>query len=508
MLKLILILIILCGMGWFILTFKITEVPPGINGDESIVGYNASLIAKTGFDSTGRFLPIFTRLPDSFDWKQPITVYSTVIVFKLFGTTYFNLRVTSVLFVLLSGIIIFFLTEELFNLKWAVLSIIIFGTIPIVTIQSHLAIENIAPVPFISFWLWMLAKYTKTPKKRYLIFSSLALGASIYSYLGLRLIMPVLTFLSICYIYFLSNLQNNRSKKLNLYPVAIFTVALIPFIALLFFIRSQYPAAVLASNKPQSLISYQQFFLPFLSSFDLSFLFLKGDLTPYHSTGKQGMFLLASLPIFILGLFKIVKERKAFQIFVLAAFFLTPILYGLPGSIHRASRLLSLLPMFTVITILGFKSLFEIGKKKVSIILSVLMIIMILLNYKDFISDYWFNYPSRVNQNFEKPIQIVFEKMYKLSKQELLSVYIQDDIPTRNIPAYLFFENAYFPNGLTRWKKDQPLPSKSIVTVSSHVYNELLKSEEIAVLDHGPLDLILLINRTDQEILLKKRTAL
>jgi len=508
MFKIILPLLIFCLIGWFLFTFKITDVPPGINGDESIVGYNAALIAKTGVDSNGKFLPIFTRLPESYDWKQPVTVYSTVLTFKLFGISYFNLRAASVLLVLLSGVIIFFLVKELYGGKWAILSTIIFGTIPIVTIQSHLALENIAPVPFISFWLWMMARYTKSNKTKYLIFSAIPLGISIYSYLGLRLIMPVLTFLSIGYIYYLSNLQ--KGKRFNLFPIILFVVSIIPFIVFLFIIRSEYPAAVFASNRPQNAMSYQQFFLPFLSSFDLSFLFIKGDLTPYHSTGKQGMFLLATLPLFLLGLFKMAKERTPFQIFVLLAFFLTPLLYGLPGSVHRASRLLTLLPMFTVITVLGFRSLFEIKRKIISIVLGLLILTLIFINYKDFVLDYWFDYPNRVNQDFEKPIHQVFEKAYKFSKQDNLNLYIQEDIPGRNPPAYLFFENAYSPSGFMRWKAEQVLPSKSIVIVSSSVYDKLSKDEmfypeEIEVLDHGSLDLILLINRSDREVQLQKR---
>ena len=61
-----------------------------------------------------------------------------------------------------------------------------------------------------------------------------------------------------------------------------------------------------------------------------------------------------------------------------------------------------------------------------------------------------------------------------------------------------------------RWKAEQVLPSKSIVIVSSSVYDKLSKDEmfypeEIEVLDHGSLDLILLINRSDREVQLQKR---
>lgn len=487
MTKTLIILFAFCLVGWFLFTYKLTDVPPGINGDEAAIGYSASLITKTGYDARGKFLPIFTTLSWP-DWKQPITIYSTVAAFKLFGTTFFNLRAVSVFFVLVSGTIIFFLVKESFDKKLASLALVIFATIPVVMIQSHLAIENIAPLPFISLWLWMLIKYSKLKKTKYLFIAALALGVSTYSYLGLRLIAPILAILSIGFIYYL-----NRSRKINLRPLLVFIFALIPFFAFMLAIKNQYPAAILASNRPQTITSYQQFLLPYLSSFDLSFLFLKGDSTPYHSTGTQGMFLLATLPLFILGLFKVARERRPLFIFVLLVFFLTPILYGLPGSIHRSSRLLALIPPFIVITVLGFQSLLEI--KPFRLLLPLPIIILILLNYTDFVTDYWFDYSNRVNQNFEKPIHNVFNEAVELSKKENLEVFIQDDAPLRNIIVYSFFENAYFPQGLKRWTEGKGFPSKSIIMVSAQVYHRVIKPDNIETKDFGSMDLNLLINR-------------
>ncbi len=488
MVRTVIILLIFCTIGWFLFTYKLTDVPPGINGDEAAIGYLSSLIAKTSHDASGRFLPLFSNVSWP-DWKQPITVYSTVAMFKLFGISYFNLKAVSVFFVLISGIIIFLLAREVFNEKFAILALLIFATIPIVMIQSHLAIENIAPLPFVAFWLWMMAKYSKIKKTKYLFFAAVSLGISIYSYLGLRLIAPVFSIISICYIYYLN------SKKISLFPILVFIITLIPFVLVMLIIRNEYPAAILASNRPQEITSYHQFLLPYISNFDLSFLFLKGDSTPYHSTGKQGMFLLATLPLFVLGLIKAASERKPLFIFILAVFFLAPILYSLPGSVYRASRLLALIPPFIIITILGIKSFLEMKKKIPRLLIVVLFTTLVLLNYADFVSDYWGDYSNRVNQNFEKPIHRVFDYAAKLSSKENLKVLIQDDAPLRNPTVYLFFENAYFSNDLKRWTEGQDLPSKSIIMVSSQVYNRLKKPDYIETIDNGSMDLDLLINR-------------
>ena len=103
---------------WFLFTFKLIDVPPGINGDEAVIGYIAALISQTGKDARGNFLPLFSSSQDSFDWKQPVTVYATVTAFKLFGPSYFTLRAVSVFFAFLSASLIFLLINQIKGFKF------------------------------------------------------------------------------------------------------------------------------------------------------------------------------------------------------------------------------------------------------------------------------------------------------------------------------------------------------------------------------------------------------
>ena len=68
---------------WFLLTYRLTDVPPGINGDEASLGLNALLLSQDLRDETKRFLPIFISVHDGKDWKPPVSMYTTVIFFKL-----------------------------------------------------------------------------------------------------------------------------------------------------------------------------------------------------------------------------------------------------------------------------------------------------------------------------------------------------------------------------------------------------------------------------------------
>ncbi len=478
-------------VGWFLYTFRILEVPPGINGDEAVIGYNAALVAKNGFDSNGKFLPLFTGIAVSKDWKQPVTFYSTALAFRIFGPSYFILRSVSVFFVLLSSILIFLLVYELVGLKAALWSLLIFSTTPIVMIQSHLALENIAPVPFITFFLWMMVKYSNKRKVRFLVLAATTLALSVFSYLGLRIMAPSLIVLTILFIYYL----NKVYARLAVRKILIFLTVFIPFFLVLVVAKVNYPGSLLGLYRSFEITSYQQFILTYISSFDWSFLFINGDVTPYHSTGKHGMFLLASLPLFLLGIASIIQKKRPILFFIIAVFFFMPIFFGLASDIHRASRLLSLVPPYIVISSLGMLVLTGMKNGLWRVMLIFLVTTMIIFNFADFIKDYWYEYPKRVKSEFSKPYHLVYERAAFLSRQSNLTPFIQDDFRMQNKAAQNFFEQVYFPNGLRIWSRDQELPDKSIIIVSDYF---LSKKKDILQEKKGDGEFGILINNEDK----------
>lgn len=481
---------------WFLLTFRITDVPPGINGDEATLGKNAILLSQNLHDENKRFLPLFVSAHDGKDWKPPVSMYTTVIFFKLFGPSYYILRSVSVFLILVSATLLFITLKDLLNVKLAFAGFLIFMTIPAVTIQSHLALENIALLPFVILWIFMLIRYQKTAENRYLILSGISLGAGLYSYGSLRLMAPV--FASLTFFYILKKGRILLSHKIR--KLAFFTIGLMPFVLFFIIVKKEYPGALGNYNKPTMPASYQEFFLPYLSAYDLSFLFIKGDATPYHSTGTQGVFLMSTLPLFLLGIYQSLKKNDPILNLILAAFLTAPLLLGFVPSVYRGSRLLAILPLYTVIATIGVEFLLTKNLIFLKKMFLSLIVVIIFLNFCDFINDYWFKYPERVNQHFEKPIHNVYEKVYQLSKKENLKVYIQDDIPARNPYAYDFLEQSYFPEGLERWKGTWTIPKKSLVIITVHTFNKSLVPKELEVINNGSLDLILLINRSDKDL--------
>ncbi|KKQ67250.1 MAG: hypothetical protein US86_C0001G0177 [Candidatus Daviesbacteria bacterium GW2011_GWA2_38_24] len=462
--KNILILVFILLFAWFSLTFNITEVPPGINGDEASIGYNAILLSQTLHDENGKLLPLFINTLDKRDWKQPITIYTTALMFKVLGTSFAALRSVSVLFVVLSLIFLYFISREYFNIKFFVFSSLAFITTPIIIIQSHLGLENIAPIPFLFFWLWMIIKFEKTKKFRYPLFSGVALGIGIFSYYGMRVVIPILTVLTLVYLKLLFGRNNKQTFKSSIY----FLLGVFPFFLILFVSKFFYPGAVVGSFRP-SLTSSYEFLFRYLSIYDLSFLFFKGDVTPYHSTGKYGVLLLATLPLFFAGVFSILRTKRPFLVLVLLGFVFSPLLYGFIPELYRGSRLLVLIPFYIIIFAVGFLNLLTIRNKITRNSLAIIGLFLIGINHYSFVTDYWFKYPERVSQDFSTPIHKAFE-IVRSKLEPTTNIYIEDGIYKKENTAIKFFKEIYLPNNdLIIWERGIEIKRSALLIVNPDI---------------------------------------
>ena len=292
----------------------------------------------------------------------------------------------------------------------------------------------------------------------------------------MRLVLPILFLLTLVYISFL-NFKNLR-KIIN--ANLIFIAGVFPFMAILYFSKYTYPGAIFGSARPLISDSYQDFFLPFLSSFDLTFLYLMGDSVPFHTTGRHGMFLLATLPLFLIGCFQVFKSKKPILYLILVVFFLSPLLYSLVDSVHRASRLMMLIPSYIVISSLGFRAVLSIRNHSRKI--AFLALIVIMLNFSEFLYDWWFKYPSRAREYFPSGAYQAYKNLAEKSKELNLESVIQRGVVGKEGEGARFFELVYFPSGLKKWEHEGAIPEYGVVlSYSSDLY--LLQKEGFKKID-------------------------
>lgn len=436
----------------FFFSFKLTDVPKGITVDEGAFGYNAVLLSKTLHDENGRFLPIFVLSIKGTDWRQPITQYFDAVFFKLFGASVFNLRFTSVIIAVFSVFLLFCLARYLFGTWGAITAALIMITTPIFMIQSHLGLDNIYPIPFVIGWLLSLFLFEKTKKNYWLILSAICLGVGFYSYKAMRVFVPTWSVLTFLYIA-------KEGVKKSVKSLYIFSLTLLPFFATIPILERFYSGAIL-DHTHYVFEGFYKLFYPYLSSFDFTFLFIKGDEFLIHSTGWHGMFLIASLPFFIVGLSY--WKKSNFWKLIILAFFLGPLLFGIVGSIHRASRMLAEIPLYSLISAAGFLWFLE---KRNKIIIGTLVLIF-ALNYFDFLHYYWGQYGPDIQNLFYD--YSYWQGGYKMLKEESvkenLTPYIDVKYSIKGNTTADFMRSIYFVKPLNVWSGDiKDLPAGSVL---------------------------------------------
>lgn len=444
---------LLLVVATFFYSFRLTKTPSGMTIDESSIGYNSALISKTLKDETGNKFPVFALTINGSDWKQPVSLYSTAIFFKIFGISLFNLKFVNVIVAVASLFVIILLNYFLMGKMAGIVSGIIFMLTPTVLMHSHLAQENIMPIFFVATYLLFILLFQKKVKPLYLILAGISLGIGIYSYRGMRALTPPLIIITVLYL-FLTAKESIKSPLL-------FIIGLSPFILVMPHLNTNY-AGALFNSQSFSLRTYYDFLYPYISSFDLSALFIKGDITPWHSTGFHGVFLLSTLPLFVVGLILAAKNKlfHHYYLFLLISFFLCPLLFGQVGSVYRFSRLLIFVPFYVTFCTL---SLLSLQKLKPGKILTFILGIFVILNFVDFVRYYWYEYPIIKRVSFSENNEINYIELSKKSKEKNLIPYIYVDEYIAQGDDARFYEIAYFDTKLGQWKPESKIPVGSIL---------------------------------------------
>jgi len=86
--------IIFCAL--FFHAYSLTTVPNGLYLDETSIGINAGNIALSGVDEYEKNFPIYFEAFG--EWKNPLYIYVSAGVMKIFSISDFTLRFTSVFF--------------------------------------------------------------------------------------------------------------------------------------------------------------------------------------------------------------------------------------------------------------------------------------------------------------------------------------------------------------------------------------------------------------------------
>jgi len=404
----LIILTVIIFFGFFIRTYRLSELPSGFFADEASIGYNAYTILTKGTDEYGTPYPIFFRAFG--EYKSPIQIYTTVPFIALFGLNEFAVRLPSAIFGTLTILAIYLLTKELFthHKKHGFIGILAAFFLAISPWHIHLSRVAFELMPFVFFTTLGIYLFLKAQHKSiFFYFSIVSFTLALYSYFPARIFIPLFC-LGIIIVYCKFFLQN---KKIIFLSFFLLLILLIPFLQYTFspvgFARWNQ---VNIFSQPQNNQSIPAHIINnYISHFSFDFLFLKGDIgmpgqfITRHSVRGIGELYLFQLPLILLCIFFLWKKRESRILFLLSVWLvLYPIgsMFTTDQSAQATRSIIGIIPLqiFSAVGlwwIMNLLKCFETLKRIhfFNLFSRGIIIIIIFISFFNFVNLYFVEYP-------------------------------------------------------------------------------------------------------------------
>ena len=459
--------------------------PPSLNWDEVSHGVNAFSILETGKDEWGLSFPTIFRAYG--DYKLPVYIYITALSEKVFGLSPFAVRLPSILAGIGTVIMTYYLTYELFKKKKiSRISAFLVAVEPWSLFLSRAAFEANLALFFIVSGIYLFLKSIERPKA--LIFASIFLGLSVWTYNSARVFVPLIL-LSLILIYRKELFSIFKQKSI----VAVFSLVLTLLLFVPMFIQLLLPTgqarynkvsiinegAISSINESRGLsklspilnrfvnnkVTYftKHFAVGWASHFSPSFLFFKGGTDYQFSVPGRGIIYIIEIIPIIVGLLWIVVKRPKAGVFIITWLILAPIPSSITNEAPHVLRAIVMLPIPMILSALGicFMADWLHEKARISRKITITIFILIVLgltenylinyftNYRTSYSWSWqYGYKETINyirDNYSKYDRIIMTKKYG-EPHEFMLFYMPWDIAKyQNDPSAIkFYQSEWY----------------------------------------------------------------
>lgn len=387
-----LVLFLILFLGVTLRLFNIAHNPPGFFSDEASIGYNAYSLLHTGKDEYGMPFPIFFR---SFgDYRPPIAVYTAIPFISLFGLNEVSVRLPSVLYGVLTILVMYYIGKELTtdnSSSLRLLTACITATMPWLVHYNRTGFEFSAYAMFFAATILLLLQSLR--KKAMIIPAFLIAGCTLYTYQPARLIIPLLLFgflviyKEVCW----------SNKKRYIAGLSGFFILSVPLVI------SFFTGQAVARFNAVSVFSLE---LPFLQTllrilqnylFQLSpHFFLVGENTfiTRHFIGGLTPLLATTLAFVVVGVIYVLctLKKKSAQL-LLYWLLLYPIAGAVTAEPPFTSRAIIGAPLFALLISLGITQFYLYTKKYTHHVALFCILLAITINTFLFAKFYFTKYP-------------------------------------------------------------------------------------------------------------------
>jgi 4-amino-4-deoxy-L-arabinose transferase-like glycosyltransferase len=345
--------------------------PATLYGDEQAFAWNAYNILKTGADEYGTPYPLQFRSFE--DYKAPIPVYILVPFIDFFGLTVFAIRLPIALAAIATIYATYLLTGVFFRKKIALLTAFFLTISP-----WHIHVSRGYFETTLSLFFFLLGTYffMRDGRLKHLLISMVFYAMCIYTYFTPRIFLPMFIVFLIFYTW-----KRYQFKYVVISLITLIVICLPMAYATIFgpgFSRfgklSESTNNIVTTTvihernasgfaEPWRQLFHNKYLVrvrllkdDYLEHFSINFWYLYGDTSLRYFLGNMGMFYLIELPVFIVGLFVMIRLYRSYAVFFLGWLLLAPIPAALVGPPYGL-RSLALLPVPFIFISLGVVSI-------------------------------------------------------------------------------------------------------------------------------------------------------
>lgn len=482
--KVVLLFFTILFIGILLRTYKVTEIPPGVNRDEASIGYTAYSLLFTGKDEYAKSYPISFQ---SFgDWKLPLYIYATIPAVKFLGLNELAVRVVSILVGLATIILSYFFVKELFKKEsLALLTMFLVAVSPWHVHLSRVESESNTAVFLMSLSAFLFLKALRG-KHILIVLSAIFAALTYYTYAG----NYVFTTLLVCGVLFLYR----KSIPKNKYSF----IALLLFVALSGFIfsktvfeanktklsgigifgdpsvvhakieipRNQHEGFSLFTRVVHNRVTFvvERIAQNYLNSFSPQFLFITGGINKAHNIeGFGNMYIFES--IFLLaGFIYLATTKKTNETkLVLWWFLIAPIAASITKDAPHTNRMFAIFPILSLVVSMGlYWVITESIKQKWKKLAIFTILFLFIINFAIYIDRYYIHFP----RNEEKNWGIGYKQLSDIvTSENYASKEIVMANPEYSPYVFFLFYQKYDPKKYQSTAKRYPLTEDGFVHV-------------------------------------------
>lgn len=501
------VLAVIVSISFFLRIYQISTLP-SFQEDEAALAYNSYSILKTGKDLTGQFLPISTASLG--DARPAFYVYLILLPMKIFGVNEFSARLPSIIFSVLTILLMYFFVNDFFKNKaiGLISSFLLTFSFWHITLSRE-ASEKVTSLFFVLLGIFLLLRYLRQDKNHILILilSFFSFLISIDSYYSPRIFL--LLFLPCLIIIFKDKIKSIQIKYFALFLVGF---SILNIYLSFFGVNSERANQLSIFNNPETIAILNEqisedghnentlitrFFhnkavgysftlmRNFLYHLSPDFYLVSGGESPRYQVPLIGLMNFAETPFLLIGIYylidSILKKGKKELIILFIWFFISIIPSALAfHEVPSSYRIITIIPPFIVFIAFGIYEFFNnLTVKKYKKIVLLIFITLYGWHLTFFLHQYFLHFEVHkpMYRNYAQKELALFLKQKANDYQK---VYVtQVGLGTNHvIPFFLKYDPQIYQKNWDQGKNLQNLGNIAFIDAPC-VYPILLSQNQI-----------------------------